>query len=78
LSFVVVPFIRRVAGQVLIVNIIGLIQVTGNVRFGSIAALQHDISPTAASGGKAAVRDHGFEYAGETSEKMTVNVRFSQ
>ncbi len=26
------------------------------VRFGSVAALQHDISPTAASGGKAVVR----------------------
>ena len=28
-------FIRRVAGQVLIVNIIGFIRATGNVRFGS-------------------------------------------
>ena len=32
-----------------------------NVRFGSVAALQHDISPTAASRGKAALQHTIFD-----------------
>jgi hypothetical protein len=42
------------AGKVLIANLIWLFQVTGNVRFGSSAALRRYLSSTAASGGKAA------------------------
>ena len=45
-------FIRLVAGNNLIVNILGLFRATGNVGFGSAAAPQHDTRPTAAVGGK--------------------------
>ena len=54
-------FIRLAAGQVLFVNIIRLDQATGNVRFGSQADLLTDITPTAASGGKADTRQRDFE-----------------
>ena len=51
-----VSFIRLYGGQALIVNIIGLSQATGNVRFGSLAVIQHPISSTSAFGRIAVVR----------------------
>ncbi len=48
------------------------------VRFGSLAALEPDITRLAASEGKAVVRVQCFASAVVTSEKVTVNVRFSQ
>ncbi len=42
-----------------------------DVRFGSVAAAQHDISPTAASGGNPAVRVANFQ-------NPNLNVCFSQ
>ncbi len=44
-------------GKVLIANLIRLFQATGNVCFGSLAAIKDDISLTSAFGGEADVRD---------------------
>jgi len=48
-------------GKVLIANLIRLFQATGNVRFGSAAAAQHDVTPTAASECEAAIHVLDFE-----------------
>ncbi len=50
------------AGKVLIANVIRLFQATGNVRIGSLAAPQHDISPTAAMEREAVIRSQSTTY----------------
>ncbi len=45
----------------LIGSIIGTYSSVGNVRSGSLAALRSDITPTAASGAKPAVREADFQ-----------------
>ena len=71
-------FIRLAAGQNLIVNIIRLFQAARNVRFGSLAALRTYSSPTAASGGKAAVQERIFRIKIVGFSDRALNVRFSQ